>query len=672
MPLKYRPDIDGLRAIAVLSVILFHNDVPGFPGGFVGVDIFFVISGFLITSIILKDIKQEQFSVARFYERRIRRIFPALFPVIAFTLIVGAYLFDASTFSDFGKSIAATTLFSSNILFWRESGYFDAPSLQKPLLHTWSLAVEEQFYIFFPLALVFIHKYQKSRYLLWIGIALAISLGSSIYGVFNFQSATFYLVPQRAWELLAGAVLALGVLPIPSKKWLRNLVSVTGLAFIIYSIGAYTEATLFPGYNAIAPVLGACLIIYSHRSDWTPTIVSKILSLRPLVFIGLISYSLYLWHWPLVAFTKYLMFRPLNGYEKTGLILAAFAVSVLSWKFIEQPFRKTQPFLPEKKQLFTVAATVMIIFTAIGGVIYLQNGMAWRYPEANREIMDIKNDPQWAYFDEYETWLHGIKNGNIPRVIGRKDVIPSFVLWGDSHANALVTALKEKGNEYGVSGYQITHGHCLRPLLGMCGMYGENYGIDEAAQNQSVIDFIRKHPEIKFVILAGAWGQQPQMKDVTGEYKNSESFSVLLRAGLFRTVKSLQDLGKKIVLVYDVPTLTEEPDRALYIAKRFGSDIVVNNLGQTSEEYESLNQDAITVISEISQQYKIQIIKPEMLFYKKNKNKSIVLNDGKMLYIDTGHLSTYGSHYVAPAFDELFQRISKDKISIANKLHFTP
>ena len=187
MKLNYRPDIDGLRAIAVLAVLLFHTNTPGFSGGFVGVDIFFVISGFLITSIILKDIEKEQFSIARFYERRIRRIFPALFPVSAFTVVVGAYLFDAGAFKHLGQSISATTLFFSNIHFLRESGSFDAPSLQKPLLHTWSLAVEEQIFIFFPLALLLIHRYLKSNYLLWIGITLLLSLAASIWKVHHLS-----------------------------------------------------------------------------------------------------------------------------------------------------------------------------------------------------------------------------------------------------------------------------------------------------------------------------------------------------------------------------------------------------------------------------------------------------------------------------------------------------
>lgn len=264
MSLTYRADIDGLRAIAVLAVIFFHAGVPGFSGGFVGVDVFFVISGFLITSIIIKEIHAGQFSIARFYERRIRRIFPALFPVIAFTVAISAILFDADTFKGFGKSITATTFFGSNILFWKESGYFDASSITKPMLHTWSLAVEEQFYIFFPILLIAITRFSKSRYFQWLlGIGL-VSLITSIYGVYTtHQVASFYLVPTRAWELLCGSILALGVIPQLRSNFHRHLFSIAGLGLIFFSVGRYTEDTLFPGAAALTPVLGASLIIFS-------------------------------------------------------------------------------------------------------------------------------------------------------------------------------------------------------------------------------------------------------------------------------------------------------------------------------------------------------------------------------------------------------------------------
>lgn len=265
MELKYRGDIDGLRAIAVLAVLLFHTEVPGFPGGFVGVDVFFVISGYLITSIILKDIEANRFSIARFYERRIRRIFPALFPVMAFVVLVGTYLFDAEAFKELGQSITATTLFSSNILFWRKGGYFAAPSLQKPLLHTWSLAVEEQFYIVFPLALLVIARYFKGKYLPWVLMAFVLSFGASVYGVIHDPGATFYLVPTRAWELMVGSILALGVLPVPVATWQKNLLGFGGIILVVLSITLYSEATPFPGIAALMPVMGSALVIWSGR-----------------------------------------------------------------------------------------------------------------------------------------------------------------------------------------------------------------------------------------------------------------------------------------------------------------------------------------------------------------------------------------------------------------------
>ena len=284
--MKYRADIDGLRAIAVLSVIFFHTGIPGFSGGFVGVDVFFVISGYLITSIILKDIQSGQFSIARFYERRIRRIFPALFPVISFTLVVATFLFDPISFESFGKSITATTIFGSNILFWRESGYFDASAITKPLLHTWSLAVEEQFYIFFPLLLIAINRFSKNRYFQWILGICVFSLLTSIYGVYTHQVATFYLVPTRAWELLFGSLLSLGVIPELKSNVHRNIVSIIGLGLIIFSVGFYNESTLFPGISAMAPVMGSSFIIYSGMGGGGGRQSSKISSVSNLLSLS--------------------------------------------------------------------------------------------------------------------------------------------------------------------------------------------------------------------------------------------------------------------------------------------------------------------------------------------------------------------------------------------------
>jgi len=295
MKLTYREDIDGLRAISVLAVVFNHAGITLFSGGYIGVDVFFVISGYLITSIILREILTADFSIIRFYERRIRRILPALFITIAFTVAVSAIMYDAEKFKEFGKSVIATTLFASNINFWRESGYFDAPSQLKPLLHTWSLAVEEQFYIFFPMLMFLIYRFaRKIAPALLFGITI-LSLALAIVTVPQDPSAAFYLAQLRAWELLVGAFLALNIIPENAGKKYSDFIGILGLVMVLAPVILYTADTKFPGLSALPPVLGAAFIIFSGVNN--KTLIGKFLSLPPLVFIGKISYSLYLWHW---------------------------------------------------------------------------------------------------------------------------------------------------------------------------------------------------------------------------------------------------------------------------------------------------------------------------------------------------------------------------------------
>uniref|UniRef100_Q3AR49 Putative membrane-located cell surface saccharide saccharide acetylase protein n=1 Tax=Chlorobium chlorochromatii (strain CaD3) TaxID=340177 RepID=Q3AR49_CHLCH len=658
MKLNYRPDIDGLRAIAVLAVLLFHTNTPGFSGGFVGVDIFFVISGFLITSIILNDIEKEQFSLARFYERRIRRIFPALFPVIAFTLVVGAYLFDAGAFKHLGQSISATTLFFSNILFLRESGYFDAPSLQKPLLHTWSLAVEEQFYIFFPLALLLIHRYLKSNYLLWIGITLMLSLAASIWKVHHNPVATFYLIPTRTWELLVGSVLAVGVLPNPSSSWLRNMLSVIGLGLIIYSVGFYTEATLFPGHNAIAPVLGAGLIIYAHKESDT-TIINKLLAAPPLVFIGLISYSLYLWHWPFVAFMKYLMFRPFNIYERLSIIILSFVVATLSWKFIEQPFRNKKIVVSNKK-IFAFSATTILLTATIGQFIYIQRGMAWRYPEANATIQKCIDDPyvqKSKLFSENEMVIEDfINNKKRPDVIGKEDVVPSFILWGDSHAQALIPAISNQANRFKLCGFVTTKGKGCPPTLGIDNC---NTPFNEGRFNDGVIAFIKKNPNIHTVILAARWplyNKDVKLKDLYSN-KSEMSNSELLINGLQRTINTLLAMNCKIIILSDVPELSDNVLRYFWLKNTIYKNSNIFFPTQSTTQYYNRNNGIYQLLTKGFASKNITVLFPEKLLFDKH-GQSIIMHNGKLLYRDKDHLSQYGAYYIAPIFDEVFKEMA--------------
>lgn len=650
--LKYRADIDGLRAIAVLSVIFFHMSIPGFSGGFVGVDVFFVISGYLITANILKDIQSEQFSLTRFYERRIRRIFPALFPVLAFTIVVATFLFDPISLESFGKSIMATTLFVSNILFWRESGYFDARSITKPLLHTWSLAVEEQFYIFFPLLLILINRFRKKQYLQWILGICIISLIWSIYGVYTYPTSTFYLPPTRVWELLFGSLLSLEVIPELKSKIHRNIVSIIGLGLIVFSVSLYTDVTPFPGISALIPVMGTILIIYGGMGN--TSIVTNLLSLKPIVFIGLISYSLYLWHWPLIAFSKYLVFRDLTLFEITGIILTSFLISVLSFRFIEQPFRGTNPIIPSRKKLFVFSVAVMTFFSLIGIVYHLTKGIPSRKSEVKSYIMDYKTDGQWINAGKDEKIVDGLHKGNIPPLIGVSGGIPSFLIWGDSHARSLFTSLSDMGKKYGLSGYIISKSGIM-PLLGMCEYIpvGDSYAYK---YNQYVIDFINDHPEIKTVIIAGYWNYKVSLIDITGEYKGISSYSFLLRVGLLRTVNTVLKMGRNVVLVSDVPKIKSDPNRIIYVSQRFNTEIDFKQIATTFDDYQKLNNDVIMIFNEIEKYPNVTIVHPESMFFDKNGN-SIVMSDKKILYMDTNHLSTEGSRFVSPVFDDLFKKM---------------
>ena len=274
---KYRPDIDGLRAVAVLSIVFFHLDIPPFTGGYVGVDIFFVISGYLITSIIVRELQAGNFSIARFYERRVRRILPALVVVLVGTLLLGLLLLNPAQLEDLGKAAAATSVFSSNIFFFLGAGYFDGPSELKPLLHTWSLAVEEQFYILFPFVLILIARYAGGKFGGWLTALALLSFIACVAYTPQDETATFYLIPFRAWELLIGGILAVQLFRPLENKAARNLLSAAGLVMMLVAVFMFTPETLFPGYTAALPTLGTALIIYAGTGS-TSLVVNRVLA----------------------------------------------------------------------------------------------------------------------------------------------------------------------------------------------------------------------------------------------------------------------------------------------------------------------------------------------------------------------------------------------------------
>lgn len=357
--MKYRSEIDGLRALAVVPVILFHAGFDLFSGGFVGVDVFFVISGYLITTILIEDIENKRLSIINFYERRARRILPALFFVMLVCIPFAWMWMLPSQMKDFSQSLIAVSLFASNILFWRESGYFAATSEEKPLLHTWSLAVEEQYYVLFPIFLILAWRFGKNRVFWMIVVMASISLLLSEWGWRNKATANFYLAPTRAWELLAGSVAAFIVQKQGVQK--NNPLALLGMAAIVFSIFFYDETTPFPSVYALVPVLGVVLLVLYADKE---TIVAKFLSTKAFVRIGLISYSAYLWHQPLFAFARIRSLEHPSLLLMSSLSFISILLAYFSWRYIEKPFRDSR--VINKSQILMTSTVLLTSFTAVG------------------------------------------------------------------------------------------------------------------------------------------------------------------------------------------------------------------------------------------------------------------------------------------------------------------
>ncbi len=457
---KYRPEIDGLRTLAVVPVIFFHGGVAGFSGGFVGVDIFFVISGFLITGILAEDFTKGQFSLLNFYERRARRILPALFLVVFACIPFAWFLFVPRDFVDFAQSIISTITFSSNILFWLETGYFATEAELKPLLHTWSLAVEEQFYLFFPLLIWGFWRFGKTAVIAVISVILLTSFALANWTVLHHPSASFYLLPTRAWELMIGALAALAVRSgrLHLSRPVGEVLSFTGIIFIIYSIVAFDNETLFPGSPALIPTLGAVFILLPASET---TLVHRFLSRPFMVGIGLVSYSAYLWHQPLLAFTRYTYGEEPHLPIILGLILVCFVLAFLSWKFVEAPFRN--PNKLSRRTLLVAGTGAAAVFCSVGVIVMNLQGSPSRIKIPEQIEASIERSSRQSECFDIEK-LHVIQDWTCS--IGIENGAPEFFVFGDSHAYSLLDVLDEAATKLGVSGRFSGASGCV-PFLGV-------------------------------------------------------------------------------------------------------------------------------------------------------------------------------------------------------------
>jgi peptidoglycan/LPS O-acetylase OafA/YrhL len=486
---KYRPEIDGLRAIAIVPVVLFHSGVKGLQGGYLGVDIFFVISGYLITSIIYNDLLMQKFSIATFYERRIRRIIPA-YVVMIVTCTLFAWLWMMpDQLRNFGQSVFASAIFASNILFWTEAGYFVAGSAEKPLLHTWSLSVEEQFYIVFPLLLMIVAKIRPAFTLPVIVLLSIVSISLSEYGWRNIPSANFYMLPFRAWELGVGAMVAL--IMIHHQPSANVFLSAFGLVLVSTSIMLFDESTPMPSVYGLIPVIGTALIIMFTSSE---NLVGKILSRRAIVLIGLISYSTYLWHQPLLAFAR---IRSIPS-SSDGLLLSlgalSFVLGYLSWRYVERPFRKDgiMQSITQNQMLIGGVATLAIL-GAVGLVGHSAAGFPSRLPEVALKLSaftgdrnPLESEDRCAFYHARPLPAHPIAGCDMFLNNGKADVI--FI--GDSHSGSISYDAQILLSSSGISSYAVSYSGCIGfrgfTNLGMPRSYDCN------GYNESMIRYARE------------------------------------------------------------------------------------------------------------------------------------------------------------------------------------
>jgi len=632
----YRPDIDGLRGIAVLMVVLHH---AGFAcsGGYVGVDIFFAISGYLITGIIIGELEGGSFSFPGFWERRIRRIYPALLVVVVATTVAGALLLLPEDFALYGKSMASLYLLCANMSFWKEAGYFDVAAEEKPLLHTWSLAVEEQFYLLMPFVLLLLVRWKDAR---WAGRALGMtglfSLGLSTYELHRNPQTSFYLMPLRAWELVMGALLAMHPPKNDRGTSADGWFSVMGMLFILVPCFAYGRETPFPGLSAVPPVLGTALLIRGGAVCDSLPFFNHLLTHRLLVAVGLISYSLYLWHWPILAIARHVSVDPLSGTFKMVLVASAVALATFSWRWIEMPVRRRR-FLQTRKTLFLVAVVTSVTLVGVGWVIWKNNGFDQRLSDEGRLLTATAEMSRGSVFE--------LRSSDIPGKLvhmGRSNAAPEILVWGDSHAMAVFPAITALCDERGVCCEAATHSSTA-PVIGY--FRKSKYGLnDEAVPFNDAIMRYAISGKFRAVILVAAWN----------EYLQDEAFSRALK----RTVEELGGSGVKVFVMKEVPIFDFSVPRVL--ARLAWNHRDLSQVSMTGSQYEVQNCRFDQLAATLSAQ-RASILEPVPLLMKRTHTSTIQPYDsGGSFYFDSQHLSTYGALSIKMLFSDAFasQRVS--------------
>ena len=658
MSTQYRADIDGLRAVAVIPVLMYHAGVPGFSGGYVGVDIFFVISGFLITQLLRNELERGRFSLAAFYERRVRRIFPALMAVLLVVSIVASWLLLPQHLGPYGNSLIATVLFASN-LFFANFGYFSPAADELPLLHTWSLAVEEQFYIVYPLFLWAIYRAGSRVAVIMIAMLAVASFVTAETMLIEGRKAAFYLPHTRAWELALGCMLALTSLATRLRHPIRDAAGIVGLAMIACAIVVYSDATPFPGAAALLPCFGAALIIWAG-SDGRRHLAGVFLTWRPLVLTGLVSYSLYLWHWPLLTFTSYLSVPEPSVLAKSAALAASYVLALLTWRWIELPFRGRSGVFT-RRQLVSGAAAAISMILAFGWAAHNWHGWPARLePEVNR-IAASHYDHLPTGDACYRVSAEEVRADRLCRTADTSTP-PSFVIWGDSHARTLIDPVARTARLYGRAGVVSTQPACA-PLLGI--RRSDRPGTDECNKiAEAMLEYLRARPEIEDVVLIGRWALLSEGKHYAPERgvpillsdqetrvrSHAENRRVLERA-LSRNVVRLAAMGKRVWIVGPVPEVGVNVPRALANAERFHFEPA---LEPTRAEFDDRQRSTLAILDRVAARHGATVVPVHETLCDTNTCR-VESRNSRALYYDDDHLSFAGGRAIMPALRTIFE-----------------
>lgn len=642
----YRRDIDGLRALAILLVVAFHSGIKFLKGGFIGVDVFFVISGFLIGGIIYSEMLVNKFSYKTFYVRRIKRIAPALFGMLVICTLIAYFLLSPDEYRLFSIYSISTLASIPNIILWWKVDYFSASSDYNPLLMTWSLGVEEQFYIVFPVVLAVIFKFRKHVVgLLVVGVIFSLVLSAVITKLYPL--AAFYLLPTRAWEMGAGAVLGIlfkqNKIP-PINKWLKELLFLIGFVVIIYAALTFNKFTEFPGTAAIIPVVGSLLLILGNGQ------LSKLFFCnRFMVFIGLVSYSWYLWHWPLLSFARLSVNGALPWYLGVSISVLALAISYLSYLFIETPFRRKSSFSQSKIIYGYVAITAVLVVPLL--LLFLSSGAPYRVSELVNNNESDKNigvrDPCLMGY--------GVSSFNkISECIPQDKSTPGIALLGDSHSAALRGGVDQLSRKNGLVVYQLTKASCPM-LLGTSRVINSipAHRSECSKYNTEALNYVLNNKSIKTVLLAGYWdtgllvsaGGYARDGAVVGSKKDAEES---FKAGLESVIKKLTDNGKKVIVLNDVPVIRFDVIKKINIDqipfRRYVNSLLEKNSNDTDYTTQVVTKDDNIVEVLRSMQGN------GVTYYDMDKNLCDhngcrFRMNGRAFYYDIQHLTALGGEY---------------------------